>query len=501
MLAPVSVLGKRKASTLKSKDYILHLNSSSEPQTGLSESEYEPAASSSKPVLINGSLVEGSTKKRYQCTVEGCGKAYSKPSRLEEHSRSHTGIRPYTCDTCQKSYFRENHLQAHARTHLPASERPFVCSLPDCEKRFWTQQHLRAHTEWHEGAKTFPCPESNCNEVFAKHHQLRSHICSVHSPPGSKPYPCSHEGCTKSFDTNQHLRTHLKVHNDKRYTCVHEACLPTVERRIVFYPTWTALQHHTRTVHPPACTHSSCKGRVFASQKSLRAHQKLHEQRDEEAQLNFTIAGSDGEDEPSAKKRRGGELGRDWKCDEEGCGKDFKSSKALGVHHKVVHLGRRDFKCTREECGATFGYKHLLQRHVARLHCRNSDKDEGLQHAAQSSESAASESELESEAAVSKPLMGIGAITGESYSNRAQELLGNSKAFRCPHPNLPFAVCSEGGVPDGSVDVAEQAPSDVQCDHIYRRAYDLRRHLRAVHNIEVEKEVADLWVRKMKSVA
>lgn len=92
MLATVSVLGKRKASVSESKGYVLHLNSSPEPQTALSESEYEPEASSSKkPVIINGKLISGTTK-WYQCTVEGCGKAYSKPSRLEEHSRSHTGI-------------------------------------------------------------------------------------------------------------------------------------------------------------------------------------------------------------------------------------------------------------------------------------------------------------------------------------------------------------------------------------------------------------------------
>ncbi|KAJ3733838.1 hypothetical protein DFJ43DRAFT_994538 [Lentinula guzmanii] len=509
MLASVSVLGKRKKSASKSKGYILHLNSSPEPQTGLSESEHEPVSSSKKPVLVNGQSVEGNAKKRYYCTVEGCGKAYSKPSRLEEHSRSHTGIRPYTCTTCQKSYLRENHLQAHARTHLPASERPFICSLPKCEKRFWTQQHLRAHADWHKGLKTFPCPEPDCNEDFAKHHQLRSHICSVHSPSGTKPYPCSHEGCTKSFDTSQHLRTHLRVHNDKRYTCVNKACLPTDVHPIIFYPTWTALQHHTRTAHPPTCTHATCNGREFASQKSLRAHQKIHEQRDEEAQLDAIIAESDGEDEPPSKKRRGGEHGRDWKCEIAGCEKDFKSSKALRVHHAVCHLGRRDFKCPRETCGATFGYKHLLQRHVARLHSKNpdnssTDKDDVNQNAGFGSDVTASESELDSDPIATKPIMGIGAITGSAYSNRAQELLDATKAIRCPYPHLQELTLVRSEVPDGNVigpDMMEKATTSLQCDYIFRRAYDLRRHLRAVHEMEVEKESADAWVSKIKSRA
>lgn len=65
--------------------------------------------------------------------------------------------------------------------------------------------------------------QPDCDEAFAKHHQLRSHLCTAHAPPGTKPYQCSHEGCTKSFSTNQHLRTHLRVHNGKRqfsYLCI-----------------------------------------------------------------------------------------------------------------------------------------------------------------------------------------------------------------------------------------------------------------------------------------
>ena len=41
-------------------------------------------------VMINGSLVKN-TKKKYHCTFPGCEKSYSKPCRLEEHERSHTG--------------------------------------------------------------------------------------------------------------------------------------------------------------------------------------------------------------------------------------------------------------------------------------------------------------------------------------------------------------------------------------------------------------------------
>jgi general transcription factor IIIA len=150
---------------------VLHLS-------GASESEYEPISKPSapaprQPVIVNGKLLLNS-KRIYQCTFDGCEKSYTKPSRLEEHERSHTGDvsfpyiyfcivilklkkkRPFVCTTCNKSYLRESHLQAHVRSHLSNSDRPFVCEESDCDKRFWTAQHLRAHKDViHNGEKPF----------------------------------------------------------------------------------------------------------------------------------------------------------------------------------------------------------------------------------------------------------------------------------------------------------------------------------------------------------
>lgn len=55
-----------------------------------------PVASSSKlklntaPIIVNGKLVVDD-KRRYRCTFDNCKKSYKKPSRLEEHERTHTG--------------------------------------------------------------------------------------------------------------------------------------------------------------------------------------------------------------------------------------------------------------------------------------------------------------------------------------------------------------------------------------------------------------------------
>ncbi|TBU49645.1 hypothetical protein BD309DRAFT_909197 [Dichomitus squalens] len=478
-LSATVILGKRK----RRDSLVIHLPSpapSCEYDPAYTESEYEPSQASDHPTK-GPSREEVKAKRDYVCTFEGCTKAYTKPSRLAEHERSHTGNRPFVCRVCNKSYLRETHLQAHARIHLPSSAKPFACEEKDCSKRFWTSQHLRAHIELHRGEKPFKCTDEHCDAAFSKHHQLREHICTKHSPPGTKPYCCERPGCTKSFATNQKLTTHMRTHDDKRYTCSHVACLPAEGTDPTYYPTWSTLQHHTRTAHPPTCPYPSCNGKTFSQQKGLRAHLKIHAQRDQEDNLG-NAAGSEDEDEGERprKRRRGGDVGRDWVCDVDDCGKDFKSKKALTTHHNIAHLGRRDFICPHEHCKRAFGYKHLLQRHLAKLHAPQSSSDADATHE--------DETEHETDAGIN-----IDFLTGKAYASHAQESLKQANKLQCPFPHLP-RLLSESI--DQTLSSSKPVPA---CQYVFSRAYDLRRHLQAEHDVDVEREKVDQWVKSEKA--
>ena len=232
----------------------------------------------------------------------------------------------------------------------------------------------------------------------------------------------------------------------------------------------------------------------------------MHEQRKAEADLQ-SAGETDGE-APVAKKRRGGEYGLDWKCQTNGCEKDYKSvifilhspsfslltlcylqKRALQIHINVEHKGRRDFSCTREDCTYSFGYNHLLQRHVAKMHSSEID------HWTSSEEPDTDREDAPNEG---KDDFNIDLITGNLYAKQAEANLKTATVLRCPYPELdglldPLELDAQRSMPESST-------TPLLCLYVFSRAYDLRRHLGSAHNVVLSKEVVDRWTKRMKTI-
>lgn len=188
------------------------------------------------------------------------------------------------------------------------------------------------------------------------------------------------------------------------------------------------------------------------------------------------------------------------------CGKDFKSAsiifkcslsdlivpqqkRALTTHTNVTHLGRRDHICPHETCARTFGYKHLLHRHLAKVH---------------SSTTSASSSEDDTDDPPPKhsqtsDSLGIDIITGHSYAQRTRTNIANAVALLCPYPLLDGLDLISP--PNGSTlvnDREKRLSTGHGCEYAFSRAYDLRRHLKAVHGLDAVKESVDDWVTERK---
>ncbi|KAG9352104.1 hypothetical protein JZ751_020517 [Albula glossodonta] len=101
------------------------------------------------PSIVRSS--ETNEKRPFMCAYPGCNKRYFKLSHLQMHSRKHTGVKPFQCETCQRKFSRSDHLKTHTRTHTgKTSEKPFTCRWPNCQKKFARSDELVRHHNMHQ---------------------------------------------------------------------------------------------------------------------------------------------------------------------------------------------------------------------------------------------------------------------------------------------------------------------------------------------------------------
>jgi general transcription factor IIIA len=173
----------------------------------------------------------------------------------------------------------------------------------------------------------------------------------------------------------------------------------------------------------------------------------------------------------------------------------------MRVHINVNHRDQRDFKCDHAECGRAFGYKHLLQRHMAKIHgvhAEGHDSSEESEAHNQGRSSRRKKKASKLAATVDAPF--IEALTGKAYKRRGEEPNPSSvsskslsgakvsrKVIRCPWPHFS---------PRNGEAAAMERDYHLQhqCEAIFHRAYDLRRHLKADHALVVEKAELAAWL-------
>ena len=75
---------------------------------------------------------------------------------------------------------------------------------------------LFRHMLLHEKDKPYSCHFESCGERFAKHSQLRRHLCD-HT--GEAPYACTESpGCSKTFHFPAQLRRHIDSVHKSMYS-------------------------------------------------------------------------------------------------------------------------------------------------------------------------------------------------------------------------------------------------------------------------------------------
>ncbi|ALC46332.1 CG4936 [Drosophila busckii] len=141
-------------------------------------------------------------KKEFKYICDICGNMYPSQSRLTEHIKVHSGVKPHECEICGHCFAQAQQLARHMNTHT--GNRPYKCSY--CPAAFADLSTRNKHHRIHTNERPYECDV--CHKTFTYTNTLKFHKM-IHT--GEKPHVC--EICGKGFPQAYKLRNHRITHD------------------------------------------------------------------------------------------------------------------------------------------------------------------------------------------------------------------------------------------------------------------------------------------------
>ncbi len=236
----------------------------------------------------------------------------------------------------------------HSITHNNKSVETIVCNHNNCGNTYKNKYYLRLH-QLSTHPQMFPdiqfikCSKNECNYKTKLKSFMSSHLIR-HSElnPDSQELECNQIGCNYKTKTLRNLKKHKRAHNLIFICGFCELKFGYRER----------LENHISRKHtgirPYVCSIDNCL-KSYASKMGFLCH----------------------------KRTQHNEALDRYKCQWNGCGKQFKSIASY-KQHLIRHKASKRFNCDWNECKHKFISKAELNDHMNRHTGNNLLKDKNL---------------------------------------------------------------------------------------------------------------------------